>query len=199
MPCNYLVDCGATERERERERERGQAPEKKGKRANGYRRKGRGKKGDGGGDFLRELAATGKGYENKREYEPSCAKFSRKQAALSLTDAELQGRERSNERIRDEARKDTEEEEKSRGGIERQRETKVMDFIRPVGGRPSAFFLSFLNHLRAALCPPLPPTPFGHGPSLIVFHSFLRPFHFVTVWVARRPCETFTVPHGWPG
>lgn len=29
-----------------------------------------------------------------------------------------------------------------------------MDFIRPVGGRPSAFFLSFLNHLRAALCPP---------------------------------------------
>ena len=43
------------------------------------------------------------------------------------------------------------------------------------------------------------PSPSDHGPSLIVFHSFLRPFHFVTVWVARRPCETFTVPHGWPG
>lgn len=36
-------------------------------------------------------------------------------------------------------------------------------------------------------------------PSLIVFHSFLRPFHFVTVRVPGRPCETFAVPHGWAG
>lgn len=61
---------------------------------------------------------------------------------------------------------------------------------------PSWLFSSFFYRLfplipRFPLCP--------SGPSLIVFHSFLCPFHFVTVRVSDRPCETFAVPHGWAG
>lgn len=86
----------------------------------------------------------------------------------------------------------------------RSRREEVMDFIRPLGGRPSIFFSPFLSPL--SLFRPLYPAgvlrshrPPSRSPSLIVFHSFLRPFHFVTVRVPGRPCETFAVPHGWAG
>lgn len=63
---------------------------------------------------------------------------------------------------------------------------------------PSLLLSSFFHHLlpiRTVLSVP----SFSLDPSLIVFHSFLRPFHFVTVRVPSRPCETFAVPHGWAG
>lgn len=69
-----------------------------------------------------------------------------------------------------------------------------MDFIRPLGGRPSIFFsLSLSPFLLSFLFrPPYPAgdlrfhRPPSRSPSLIVFHSFLRPFHFVTVRVPGR-------------
>lgn len=179
LPCNYSVDCGAS------------------------RRHGGTKKRDATLSGSKERTEGGKEREVAEQFSmrPSTSAEpmkvnANKRLRVNSRESRADGGTRGGERIRRVNHDDT----GARGDVRvesmtRKGERKGNGLYRTDGWSAFRVFSSAPVSSSTGRAT-LPYTEF-RGPSLIVFHSFLRPFHFVTVRVPRRPRETFTVPHGW--